>query len=355
MMPHECKPQESGVQDTEHKTQHKFTEQEPKERLKSQDRFIFIINTGQGNISMSEKGFHKSMPGLDLIVTDLTVRAKGGMGGKGGEGKGPTLDIAPDLVGGAGGRGGAGNGPAIIIGGQMLRDNSFGTSGDDDEGDDAEAGRDVFRDVSNNSASNSVSSPPKPALKNVAGVSSNRSRTRSASILAGLATSVETLAASSREESQFESTSASPARREKAWNAMIAEEGAELSDSEFAAAVEVFGETRYADQYLRFPADRKSARRVWLNTAIGRISHHEKMKNVACHCNHQKCAAMQAIPALRPFFARLCKVLGIAQRPAYGVTCQCSGPWRGVVVVVVVVVFIFYAVTGQEWLSSSTV
>jgi hypothetical protein len=51
---------------------------------------------------------------------------------------------------------------------------------------------------------------------------------------------------------------------------MMDEEGADLSDNEFAAAVKVFRGTKLADQYLKFPDVRKSARRVWLNNAIGR-------------------------------------------------------------------------------------
>lgn len=62
----------------------------------------------------------------------------------------------------------------------------------------------------------------------------------------------------------------SPARRNKAWNAMVAEEGANLSDNEFAAAAEVFSSSTLADQYLKFPENRKAARRVWLNKAIAR-------------------------------------------------------------------------------------
>ncbi|KAJ7764054.1 hypothetical protein DFH07DRAFT_770703 [Mycena maculata] len=162
-------------------------------------------------------------------------------------------------------------------------DNSFGAGGAGDDADDEEdeeddePGRDVFSNISNDSAS-SASTPQPKALKNVAPVSSQKvgskrsrhGRMSSMSVLAGLATSVETLAASFQEESQSKLTSDSPARRNKAWNAMLAEEGADLSDTEFAAAVEVFSKTICADQYLQFPADRKGAHRVWLNTAIAR-------------------------------------------------------------------------------------
>jgi hypothetical protein len=47
-------------------------------------------------------------------------------------------------------------------------------------------------------------------------------------------------------------------------------EGGDLSDNEFAAAVEVFSSSKLADQYMKFPESRKAARRVWLNMAIGR-------------------------------------------------------------------------------------
>jgi hypothetical protein len=123
-----------------------------------------------------------------------------------------------------------------------------------------------------------LSTPQCKPTKNIASVSnkkvelkrSRHGRVSSTTVLAGLAASVETLAASFQDDSQPKSTSDSPARCEKAWNAMLAEEGGDLSDNEFAAAVEVFSSSKLADQYMKFPEGCKTARRVWLNTAIGR-------------------------------------------------------------------------------------
>ncbi|KAJ7129933.1 hypothetical protein C8R46DRAFT_678274 [Mycena filopes] len=159
-----------------------------------------------------------------------------------------------------------------------------GDDGDDEEDEDEDdeeptAPRGALKDISNNAAS--FPSTPKvqshrsigSASSKKATVGANRSRhgrMSSTSVLAGLAASVETLAASFQEESQAK-TSDSPARRETAWDAMVADEGLDLSDNEFAAAVEVFSSTKLADQYLKFPVERKAARRLWLNTAIGRV------------------------------------------------------------------------------------
>lgn len=52
---------------------------------------------------------------------------------------------------------------------------------------------------------------------------------------------------------------------------MVDDEGCDLSDNEFAAAVQVFGDPKLADQYLKFPPDRKGARRIWLSSAISRV------------------------------------------------------------------------------------
>ncbi|KAJ7801064.1 hypothetical protein B0H14DRAFT_3885296 [Mycena olivaceomarginata] len=134
-------------------------------------------------------------------------------------------------------------------------DNSFSSGGmgndgddeddDDDDDDDPDAPA-VLGDILNNSAS-TPSTPQPKALKNATTVSvqkvqkrTRHNRTSSTSVLAGLAASVETLAAAFQDESQMKSNSDSPARRDKAWDMMLAEEGADLSDNEFAAAVEVF-------------------------------------------------------------------------------------------------------------------
>lgn len=108
-------------------------------------------------------------------------------------------------------------------------------------------------------------------MKKVGSRRSRNGRVSGTDVLAGLAASVETLAASFQEESLAKPGSDSPARRDTAWNQMMENEGEDLSDNEFAAAVEVFSNTKLADQYLKFPLARESARRVWLNNAIARV------------------------------------------------------------------------------------
>ncbi|KAJ7690432.1 Myb/SANT-like DNA-binding domain-containing protein [Mycena olivaceomarginata] len=153
-----------------------------------------------------------------------------------------------------------------------VDDANDGGDEDEEEDEDEEDGRGVLGNILNSSSS--AFSTPKTSLASASKKGepkrSRHGRVSSTSILAGLAASVESLAASFQEESQTNSTSDSPARCDKAWNALLEDEGADLSDNEFAAAAEVFSSSKLADQYLKFPDHHKAARRVWLNNAIAR-------------------------------------------------------------------------------------
>ena len=97
----------------------------------------------------------------------------------------------------------------------------------------------------------------------------SRRRISGTDALVDIAASVNCLSATLKDDES--AATDSPARRKRAWDAVLKEEAEDLSDDDFTAAVRVFSDTRLADEYLRFPGNRKKARRAWLNDAISRV------------------------------------------------------------------------------------
>ncbi|KAJ6536512.1 hypothetical protein DFH09DRAFT_1324537 [Mycena vulgaris] len=174
-----------------------------------------------------------------------------------------------------------GNQTINLLSSDDLNDNmrSVGGDEDDEDKDDDEGTHQALGDVSNAVVLSTPRSKPLSSVPSSSTISSKKlghkcscnNHVSSANILAGLAASVKSLAASFQDNSQSQSLSDSPARRDKAWNKMMEEEGADLSYNKLATTVEVFSNSKLADQYLKFPEARKSARHIWLNTAIGRV------------------------------------------------------------------------------------
>lgn len=67
---------------------------------------------------------------------------------------------------------------------------------------------------------------------------------------------------------QADAANGSPVRRKRALDMFLEEDGDDLSDSEFASAVALMSETKYADQYAAFPSNRKRARTIWLRAEL---------------------------------------------------------------------------------------
>ncbi|KAJ7450558.1 Myb/SANT-like DNA-binding domain-containing protein [Mycena latifolia] len=144
--------------------------------------------------------------------------------------------------------GASGGNQTTHLGSDDVHDGT-GSMGAGDEGDNEEEADDDEGDRDISSSSTPFLGTPKPVKNTLtAGAASGKKvgskrarngRVSSTSALSELAASVESLAASFQDDSQRGSHSSdSPARCKEAWNAMIAEEGEDLSDNELAAASE---------------------------------------------------------------------------------------------------------------------
>ncbi|KAG6904989.1 hypothetical protein DXG01_005798, partial [Tephrocybe rancida] len=87
--------------------------------------------------------------------------------------------------------------------------------------------------------------------------------------IAALAGAVSSLATALNKDPS--SMTDSPACTKCAWDLAEKEDLGELSDEEYSVAVRVFSKTQAADEYLRFPANRKKAHCIWLQDAIASI------------------------------------------------------------------------------------
>ncbi|KDQ52170.1 hypothetical protein JAAARDRAFT_703302 [Jaapia argillacea MUCL 33604] len=95
-------------------------------------------------------------------------------------------------------------------------------------------------------------------------------RISTAEAIAGLGSQLGSLVRVMRED-DTKDADRSPVRKKRAWTHFEEEDAGELSNQSYSASVKVFSKTELCDEYLRFPANRKSAWKLWVRDEVDKI------------------------------------------------------------------------------------